>query len=55
MGNYYQLMFAMKQHHGWGWQEIESLVPWERDIMVALLEQWIKSENDRIRNQNQDG
>ena len=48
----YQTNFAMKQHHNWNLSEIESMIPWEREIYVALLQKWIKEENERIEKQN---
>ena len=48
----YQTNFAMKQHHNWSLSEIENLIPGEREIYVALLQQWIKDENARIEAQN---
>lgn len=47
--NYYKLNFALKQHHQWSLAEIESMIPWEREIYVMLLEQFIKDHNDKIR------
>jgi hypothetical protein len=28
------------------------MIPFERGVYVILLEQWIKEENDRVREQN---
>jgi hypothetical protein len=28
------------------------MIPFEREIYVMLLQQWIKEENDRVREQN---
>ena len=42
----------MKQHHNWSLNEIEDMMPWEKDIYIALLQQWIKEENERIEKQN---
>ena len=42
----------MKQHHNWSLSEIEDMMPWEKDIYIALLQQWIKEENERIEKQN---
>lgn len=41
----------MKQHHHWSIEEMDQLVPWERDIYVTLLEQHIKEQNERMREQ----
>lgn len=42
----------MIQHHKWSLSEIENLVPYERQVYVLLLQQWIKEENERIAEQN---
>tara|TARA_Y100000588_G_C14058490_1_gene840353 strand:- start:85 stop:234 length:150 start_codon:yes stop_codon:yes gene_type:complete len=42
----------MIQHHKWSLSDIENLVPFERQVYVLLLQQWIKEENDRIAEQN---
>lgn len=33
------------QHHKYSLTELENMIPWERDIYVALLEQFIEAEN----------
>jgi hypothetical protein len=48
----YQMNFAMMQHHKYSLTEIENMMPWEREIYVAMLQQWIKDENERIEAQN---
>ena len=45
--------FAMMQYHNYSLIELENMIPWERDIYVALLKQWIEEENKRIKEQNQ--
>ena len=45
--NYYLTSFAMVQHHKWSLTELEDMLPYERDIYVAMLQNWIKEENDR--------
>jgi hypothetical protein len=42
----------MIQHHKWSLTELENMVPFERQIYVILLQEWIKAENDRIAEQN---
>jgi len=41
----------MVQHHKWSLTEIEDMLPYERDIYVLLLQNWIKEENERIQKQ----
>jgi len=36
------------QHHHYSLNEIESLIPWERDLYVGQLEKYIAEENERI-------
>ena len=50
--NYFKTNLAMMQHHKYSLSEIENLVPWEREIYVSLLQQYIREENERIKEQN---
>tara|TARA_B100000085_G_scaffold83937_1_gene75740 strand:- start:18 stop:155 length:138 start_codon:yes stop_codon:yes gene_type:complete len=36
------------QHHKYSLTELENMMPWEREIYMGLLMQWIKEENERI-------
>ena len=40
------------QHHKYSLTELEYMVPWEREIYVTLLSNYIKEENDKIRLRN---
>ena len=42
----------MMQHHKYSLTEIENMLPWEREIYVTFLIEWIKEENDRIKKEN---
>ncbi len=42
----------MKHHHQWGIDEIESMLPWEKQIYQTLLQREIEQENERIRQRN---
>lgn len=39
----------MIQHHKYSLTELESMLPWERDIYVAMLMQYIEEENQKIK------
>tara|TARA_B100000530_G_scaffold258429_1_gene171803 strand:+ start:328 stop:474 length:147 start_codon:yes stop_codon:yes gene_type:complete len=41
------------QHHKYSLTELENMVPWERQIYMGLLQNWIKEENERIEKENQ--
>jgi len=45
--NYYQTNFQMMQHHQYSLTEIESMIPWERDIYINLLMQYLEEEKER--------
>jgi len=42
----------MIQHHKWSLTELDNMLPYERQIYVMLLQQWIKEENNRVKEQN---
>ena len=46
---YYQTIFAMAQHYGYQISELESIMPYERDIYVAMLVDHLKKQEDRNR------
>jgi hypothetical protein len=36
------------QHHKYSLTELENMMPWEREIYLGLLEEFIKEENQRL-------
>ena len=36
-------------HHKYSLTEIENMIPWERDVYVSLLVNYIKEENEKER------
>ena len=42
----------MMQHHKYSLTELENMMPWERDIYIGLLMEFIKEENERIDREN---
>ncbi len=43
----------MIQHHKWSLTEIEDMMPYERDIYIAMIQNWVEEENEKIKLQNQ--
>jgi|TARA_R110000787_G_scaffold207499_1_gene317522 hypothetical protein len=41
------------QHHKYSLEELENMMPWEREIYIGLLEDYIKKENERIKKEQQ--
>ena len=40
------------QYHKWSLTEVETMMPWERDIYVILLKQHLEEEEERARQRN---
>lgn len=49
MRNYYKTNFSLMQHHKYSLSELENMIPWERDIYVNMLIQYIEEENEKIK------
>jgi hypothetical protein len=43
----------MMQHHKYSLTELENMLPWERDIYVTMLIQYIQEENEKIKQKKQ--
>lgn len=46
---YYQTIFALAQHHKYQISEIESLMPYERDIYFTMLVEYVKKLEEQNR------
>ena len=42
--SYFKTNFALIQHHKYSLTELENMIPWERDIYLTLLQQYIEEE-----------
>ena len=38
----------MMQHHNYSLTELEDMIPWEREIYIGLLMQYLKEEEERM-------
>lgn len=47
LSSYFELNFALVQYHKYSLTEIENLIPWERDIYVAMLQNHLEEEKLR--------
>ena len=50
--SYFKLNFALMQHHKYSLTEIENMMPWEREIYLGLLNQYIEDENLKAKQAN---
>ncbi len=40
------------QHHNYSLADLENMIPFEREIYVDMLVQYIKEENERIKRES---
>ncbi len=50
--NYFRINFALMQYHKYSLTEIENMMPCERDVYVALLQQHLEEEEQKQKQQN---
>ena len=53
--SYYKLNFALMQHHKYSLTELENMMPWEREIYVSLLQQYVEEENLKAQQEQNGG
>ena len=41
----------MTNHYKWSLTELDDMMPWEREIYVAMLKQFVEEENQRLKEQ----
>jgi len=47
---FYKTNFSLVQHHKYSLEEVESLIPWEREVYINLLISYLKEERDKAKN-----
>jgi hypothetical protein len=40
------------QHHKYSLSDLNEMMPWERNVYVTMLLQYIEQENEKIKQQN---
>ena len=43
--SYFKVNFALMQHHKYSLTELENMIPWEKEVYLSLLMQYIEEEN----------
>ena len=43
--SYFKTNFALMQHHKYSLTELENMIPWEREVYIGLLQNYIEEEN----------
>lgn len=49
LANYYNCTFGLIQHHKYSLTELENMLPWERQMYVTMLMNWLKEEKERLK------
>ncbi len=47
--NYYTTNFQMMQHHKYSLSELETMIPWEREIYIKMLLNHLEEEKERMK------
>ena len=50
--SYFRLNFALMQYHKYSLTEIENMIPWEKEIYLTLLQQYVEEENLKAQQEN---
>jgi len=50
--SYFKINFSLITHYKYSLTEIENMIPWERDIYLALLNQFVEEENLKAQQSN---
>jgi len=50
--SYFKINFSLITHYKYSLTEIENMMPWERDIYLALLNQFVEEENLKAQQNN---
>jgi hypothetical protein len=49
---FYRVNFALMQYHKYSLSDIENMMPWEREVYLSLLENYIKEEEEKAARAN---
>ena len=49
--NHYNTNFALMQHHKYTLQDLENMMPFERQIYVTMLINYLQEEKERMEHQ----
>lgn len=47
--NFYKMNFGLMQHHRYSLGDIENMIPFEREIYVTMLLQYLEEERQRLQ------
>lgn len=47
--NFYKMNFALMQYHKYTLQDLDQMIPFEREVYVAMLIQYLEEEKQRLQ------
>ena len=47
----YKMNFNLMQHHQYSLSELDNMIPWEREVYVKMLADWLQKEQERMKKQ----
>jgi|TARA_B110000977_G_C10998613_1_gene462884 hypothetical protein len=47
LGEYYKVIFMLAQHHKYSISDLESMLPYERDLYFGMLVDYIEQQNEK--------
>ena len=50
--SYFRVNFALMQHRKYSLTELENMIPWEKEVYLAFLQQYIEEENLKAQQMN---
>ena len=53
--NYFQTNYQLMQNHNWTLTDIDSMMPWEREIYVTMLADDLKAQKEEQQRQQRAG
>ena len=53
--SYFKTNFALMQHHKYSLTELENMIPWEREVYLTFLQQYIEEENLKAKHAEMNG
>jgi len=48
LARYYSMIFALAQHHKYSISDIEGLIPYERDLYVDMLMDYLEEQKQEL-------
>tara|TARA_B100002019_G_scaffold221366_2_gene194212 strand:+ start:2562 stop:2741 length:180 start_codon:yes stop_codon:yes gene_type:complete len=50
--NYFEVNFALMHYHKWSLECVENMIPWEREVYMNMLMDYLKEEERRYKEQS---